>query len=123
MTQWCSPGGARFGGHLRRRLQEDVAQVLGLDTFSTGTPSNNAHLTNQEPCCGVRHDVSDGFCAPRRVDPELHAVPQASPIDNPGTRPTGFRQLMLTLRDRGLSESLGERGALPGVARQGMRAK
>jgi nucleoside-diphosphate-sugar epimerase len=115
--------GGRFGSHLRRRLQEDVAEVLGLDNFSTGTPSNIAHLTKKEPCCVVRHDVSDSVRAPRRVDPELHVVPQASPIDNPATRSTDFRQSMRALRDKGLPESLWERAALPGVAREGKKAK
>ena len=75
-------GGAGFlGSHLCERLLDDGCQVLALDNFLTGTPSNVEHLLEREGFRLVRCDVTEYVHVPGPVDAVLHFASPASPID------------------------------------------
>jgi dTDP-glucose 4,6-dehydratase len=75
-------GGAGFlGSHLCERLLDDGAEVVCLDNFLTGTPTNVAHLVEREGFRLIRADVTDFVHVTGDVDAVLHFASPASPID------------------------------------------
>lgn len=75
-------GGAGFlGSHLCERLLERGAEVLCLDNFLTGNPTNVEHLLGHERFRLVKADVSEYVHVPGPVDAVLHFASPASPID------------------------------------------
>lgn len=75
-------GGAGFlGSHLCERLVADGDEVLALDNFLTGTPSNVAHLLEHDRFRLVKADITDYVHVTGPVDQVLHFASPASPID------------------------------------------
>ena len=75
-------GGAGFlGSHLCERLLEDDYEVVCLDNFLTGAPTNVDHLLERPRFRLVRADVSDFIHVVGPVDAVLHFASPASPID------------------------------------------
>jgi dTDP-glucose 4,6-dehydratase len=75
-------GGAGFlGSHLCDRLIEDGYEVLCLDNFLTGVPTNVEHLILRRVFSLVRCDVTEFVHVPGRVDAVVHMASPASPID------------------------------------------
>jgi dTDP-glucose 4,6-dehydratase len=75
-------GGAGFlGSHLCERLLADGEQVLALDNFLTGSPSNVEHLLPHDGFRLVKADITDYLHVPGPVDTVLHFASPASPID------------------------------------------
>jgi dTDP-glucose 4,6-dehydratase len=75
-------GGAGYlGSHLCERLLADGHEVLALDNFLTGTPSNVAHLLENDAFRLVKADVTDYVHVPGPVDQVMHFASPASPID------------------------------------------
>jgi dTDP-glucose 4,6-dehydratase len=75
-------GGAGFlGSHLCERLLADGHEVLALDNFLTGTPSNVAHLLEHDRFRLVKADVTDYVHVTGPVDQVMHFASPASPID------------------------------------------
>lgn len=75
-------GGAGFlGSHLCERLLADGLEVIALDNFCTGTPTNVEHLLELGPFRLVRADVTDFVHIVGDVDYVLNFASPASPID------------------------------------------
>src|SRR4051794_30935762 len=75
-------GGAGFlGSHLCQRLLADGMEVVCLDSFLTGSPSNVDHLLEAGPFRLVNVDVTDYVHVVGDVDFVLHFASPASPID------------------------------------------
>ena len=75
-------GGAGFlGSHLCDRLIADGHEVIALDNFLTGTPSNVEHLLEHDRFRLVKADITDYVHVPGPVDEVLHFASPASPID------------------------------------------
>ncbi len=75
-------GGAGFlGSHLCERLLADGHEVLALDNFLTGTPTNVAHLLEHDGFRLVKADVTDYVHVTGPVDQVMHFASPASPID------------------------------------------
>jgi dTDP-glucose 4,6-dehydratase len=74
-------GAGFFGSHLCERLLDDGAEVLALDNFCTGTPTNLAHLAERGSFRLVRSDVTDFVHVPGPVSAVRHFASPASPID------------------------------------------
>jgi dTDP-glucose 4,6-dehydratase len=75
-------GGAGFlGSHLCERLLGEGYEVICLDNFLTGTPTNVEHLMEDAAFRLVRADVSDYVHVAGPVDAVLHFASPASPID------------------------------------------
>ena len=75
-------GGAGFlGSHLCEALLIKGFDVVCLDNFLTGTPSNVAHLMGRRGFRLVRCDVVDFIHVPGPVDVVLHFASPASPLD------------------------------------------
>jgi dTDP-glucose 4,6-dehydratase len=75
-------GGAGFlGSHLCERLLEEDYEVICLDNFLTGAPTNVDHLLGRDGFRLVRADVSDYIHVVGTVDAVLHFASPASPID------------------------------------------
>ena len=75
-------GGAGFlGSHLCERFLDEGYEVLCLDNFITGTPTNVEHLLGREGFRLVRADVTDFVHVVGPVDMVLHFASPASPID------------------------------------------
>lgn len=75
-------GGAGFlGSHLCERLLDDGHQVLALDNFLTGQPSNVEHLLGRDGFQLLKADVTHFVHVPGNVDQVLHFASPASPID------------------------------------------
>jgi dTDP-glucose 4,6-dehydratase len=82
MSRAVVTGGAGFlGSHLCEALLDRDIEVLCLDNFLTGTPSNVQHLTERPGFRLVRADVTDYVHVPGPVDYVLHFASPASPID------------------------------------------
>jgi dTDP-glucose 4,6-dehydratase len=82
VTRVVVTGGAGFlGSHLCERLLADGCEVVALDNFLTGTPSNVEHLLEDPRFRLVRADVTDYVHVPGPVDQVLHFASPASPID------------------------------------------
>lgn len=75
-------GGAGFlGSHLCELLLADGHEVIGLDSFVTGSPANVAHLMGEPRFRLGQVDVSDPVGLPGEVDAVLHFASPASPAD------------------------------------------
>ncbi|MBM3265314.1 MAG: SDR family oxidoreductase [candidate division Zixibacteria bacterium] len=75
-------GGAGFlGSHLCDRLLKDGHQVVAVDNFITGRPSNIAHLAGQNDIQFIEHDVSRFIDIEGHVDFVMHLASPASPVD------------------------------------------
>jgi dTDP-glucose 4,6-dehydratase len=75
-------GGAGFlGSHLCETLLQRGYEVICLDNFLTGSPSNVAHLLGHKNFRLVRCDIVDFVHVPGPVDVVLHFASPASPID------------------------------------------
>jgi len=75
-------GGAGFlGSHLCTELLDRGAEVVCLDSFLTGAPSNVAHLMDRRGFRLARCDVTDFVHVPGPVDLVLHFASPASPVD------------------------------------------
>ena len=75
-------GGAGFlGSHLAHRLVRDGDEVLCLDNFLTGSPSNVGHLMPEPGFRLVRTDVTDYVHVVGEIDAVLHFASPASPVD------------------------------------------
>jgi dTDP-glucose 4,6-dehydratase len=75
-------GGAGFlGSHLCERFLDEGYEVLCLDNFLTGAPSNVEHLLGRERFRLIRADVTDFVHVVGPVDMVLHFASPASPID------------------------------------------
>jgi nucleoside-diphosphate-sugar epimerase/intein/homing endonuclease len=82
MTRTVVTGGAGFlGSHLCEQLLADGHEVVALDNFLTGTPSNVAHLMEHDGFRLVKADVTDYVHVTGPVDQVLHFASPASPID------------------------------------------
>ena len=82
MKRTVVTGGAGFlGSHLCERLLADGHEVIALDNFLTGTPSNVEHLLENDRFRLVKADITDYIHVPGRVDEILHFASPASPID------------------------------------------
>lgn len=82
MTRTVVTGGAGFlGSHLCEQLLADGHEVVALDNFLTGTPSNVEHLLERDGFRLVKCDVTDYVHIPGPVDQVLHFASPASPID------------------------------------------
>ncbi len=75
-------GGAGFlGSHLCDALVAAGSDVVCLDDFSTGSPTNVAHLRSSERFHLIRCDVTEYLHVPGPVDLVLHFASPASPVD------------------------------------------
>ncbi|MHB8451862.1 MAG: UDP-glucuronic acid decarboxylase family protein [Mycobacteriales bacterium] len=75
-------GGAGFlGSHLCEHLLGVGYEVLCLDNFCTGAPSNVEHLLDNPAFRLVRRDVTEYLHVPGPVSAVLHFASPASPID------------------------------------------
>ncbi|WP_307828087.1 SDR family oxidoreductase [Nocardioides sp. SYSU D00038] len=75
-------GGAGFlGSHLCERLVGEGHEVVCLDNFVTGSPTNVAHLVPEVDFRLVRTDVTDYVHVGGPVDAVLNFASPASPID------------------------------------------
>jgi UDP-glucuronate decarboxylase len=82
MTRTVVTGGAGFlGSHLCETLLADGHEVIALDNFLTGTPSNVEHLMEHDGFRLVKTDVTEYIHVPGPVDQVLHFASPASPID------------------------------------------
>src|SRR4051812_7535915 len=82
MTRVVVTGGAGFlGSHLCERLLADDCQVLALDNFLTGSPTNVEHLLEHDGFTLRKADITDHIHVPGPVDQILHFASPASPID------------------------------------------
>ena len=82
MTRTVITGGAGFlGSHLCEQLLRDGHEVIALDNFLTGTPSNVEHLLQHDLFRLVKTDVTEYVHVPGPVDQVLHFASPASPID------------------------------------------
>jgi dTDP-glucose 4,6-dehydratase len=74
-------GAAGFlGSHLCDYLLREGHSVVGVDNFSTGTPENITHLTDESLFSFIRHDIVCPF-DPGRVDFVFNFASPASPGD------------------------------------------
>lgn len=104
-------GAAGFlGSHLCDRLLQDGHEVVGMDNFITGNPSNLAHLASDGKFSFIRHDVSNYIFVPGKLDAVMHLASPASP--NP-LSPFGYTNLPIQTMKVG---SIGTHNAL-GVAK------
>lgn len=104
-------GAAGFlGSHLCERLLAEGHQIIGMDNFITGNPTNLASLAGREGFSFIRHDVSNFIFVPGKVDAVLHFASPASP--NP-LSPMGYVNLPIQTMKAG---ALGTHNTL-GVAR------
>jgi dTDP-glucose 4,6-dehydratase len=82
MTRAVITGATGFlGSHLAERLLDEGMEVLGLDNFLTGPPSNVDHLLQRRGFRLVRADVTDFIHVGGAVDYVLHFASPASPVD------------------------------------------
>lgn len=75
-------GAAGFlGSHLADRFLDDGHQVVGLDNFSTGSPSNVEALLQRQGFSFVERDISQPVVFGEPLDGILHFASPASPVD------------------------------------------
>ncbi|MCA1711534.1 MAG: SDR family oxidoreductase [Actinobacteria bacterium] len=81
-TRVVVTGGAGFlGSHLCERLLADGCEVLALDNFLTGSPTNVEHLMEHDAFRLRKADITDHIHVAGPVDQILHFASPASPID------------------------------------------
>lgn len=82
MKRTVVTGGAGFlGSHLCERLLADGQEVLALDNFLTGSPSNIEHLRQHDRFRFIKTDITNFIYVAGPVDEVLHFASPASPID------------------------------------------
>jgi dTDP-glucose 4,6-dehydratase len=82
ITRAVVTGGAGFlGSHLCEHLLDRGVEVVCLDNFLTGSPSNVMHLLERPGFRLVRCDITDYVHVPGPVDLVLHFASPASPLD------------------------------------------
>jgi dTDP-glucose 4,6-dehydratase len=75
-------GAAGFlGSHLCDRFLAEGHEVIGMDSFLTGSPDNIAHLMGRPDFRFVKHDVTEFVYVEGPLDGVLHFASPASPID------------------------------------------
>ncbi len=75
-------GAAGFlGSHLCDRFIREGHYVVGVDSFSTGTPDNIAHLIGNPLFQFLEYDVTNYIYIAGELDGVLHFASPASPID------------------------------------------
>ena len=75
-------GAAGFlGSHLCDRLLALGHQVVAMDNFITGNPTNLGHLESHSHFAFVRHDVTEFIAVDGPLDGVLHFASPASPAD------------------------------------------
>ncbi|MBT3220152.1 MAG: SDR family oxidoreductase [Proteobacteria bacterium] len=75
-------GAAGFiGSHLVDLLLARGNEVVGVDSFTTGTPQNIAHLESHEGFIFIEADVTQPLAIPDRLHRIYHLACPASPID------------------------------------------
>ncbi|HEV2719315.1 MAG TPA: UDP-glucuronic acid decarboxylase family protein [Thermoanaerobaculia bacterium] len=75
-------GGAGFlGSHLCELFLERGHEVIAIDNFITGNPSNVAHLFGRDGFSFIKHDVTNYIHVEGPLDYVLHFASPASPID------------------------------------------
>ncbi|MFO7260974.1 MAG: SDR family oxidoreductase [bacterium] len=75
-------GAAGFlGSHLCDRFIADGHEVIGMDSFITGTPDNLAHLVGHPRFRFIKHDVTEFIYVEGPLDGVLHFASPASPAD------------------------------------------
>ncbi len=75
-------GGAGFiGSHLCERFLAEGHEVICVDNFITGSPTNIEHLRRNDRFTFIRHDISHPLEIDGRVDNVLHFASLASPVD------------------------------------------
>jgi len=75
-------GAAGFlGSHLCERFLHEGAEVVGLDSFITGTPDNIAHLLGHPRFRFMKYDVTNFVYIAGPIDLILHFASPASPKD------------------------------------------
>ena len=70
-----------LGSHLADRFLRDGHEVVGMDNFATGRPSNVAHLTGNPKFSFHQHDVTNFIYVDGPLDGVLHFASPASPRD------------------------------------------
>jgi dTDP-glucose 4,6-dehydratase len=82
MARVVVTGAAGFlGSHLAERLLADDCEVVALDNFVTGTPTNVQHLLEHRSFRLIDYDVTNYVHIPGPVDYVLHFASPASPVD------------------------------------------
>ncbi len=75
-------GGAGFlGSHLCDKFIANGHDVICMDNFITGDPSNTAHLFGNKQFSFIEHDVTTYIFVDGPLDNVLHFASPASPID------------------------------------------
>ena len=75
-------GAAGFlGSHLADRFLAEGHEVIGVDSFITGSPDNIAHLMGHPSFRFVQFDVTNYIYVEGPVDGVLHFASPASPVD------------------------------------------
>ena len=82
MPRTLITGGAGFlGSHLCDRLLDDGHEVVCMDNFLTGSPSNIAHLEQNSGFTFLERNVTEYIEIEGPLDYVLHFASPASPID------------------------------------------
>jgi dTDP-glucose 4,6-dehydratase len=82
MARVLITGGAGFlGSHLADLILERGHEVICMDNFVTGSPTNVAHLFGKKGFQFVEHDVTNYVYVDGPLDYILHFASPASPID------------------------------------------
>ncbi|HUP44206.1 MAG TPA: UDP-glucuronic acid decarboxylase family protein [Thermoanaerobaculia bacterium] len=82
MARALITGGAGFlGSHLCELFLSRGHEVICMDNFITGSPSNIGHLLGREGFSFVRYDVTNYIHVEGPLDYVLHFASPASPID------------------------------------------
>ena len=75
-------GGAGFvGSHLCDRFLAEGHEVVCVDNFITGTPTNIEHLRSSPRFQFIHHDISQPLEIEGPIDEVLHFASPASPVD------------------------------------------
>ena len=75
-------GAAGFlGSHLADRFLADGCEVVGVDSFVTGTRENLEHLEREPRFHLIEHDICEPLRIESKVDGVLHFASPASPAD------------------------------------------
>lgn len=75
-------GAAGFlGSHLCDRFLKEGHQVIGVDSFITGSPDNISHLIGDPQFTFLRYDVTNFLYIPGQLELVLHFASPASPKD------------------------------------------